>query len=128
MKKVFLSMSYIYKNIKKTGLIVLIMTFFNSCATYHYKEVNIGTDQPEQGYGKACPTPKYVATEYAYSTMAYSSSHLSVAQLLAQAKDKHGNNVTIQNIHWDLVNGIRISATYDVITCIEEEGITPVKK
>lgn len=97
---------------------------------HYYKEETISVnDQSNQGYGKACPTPKYIATEIALSTMTLSSSHLSLASLLTQARDKYGSGVTIQNVHWDLLDGVRVSATYDVITCVEAQGgIMPVRK
>ena len=133
MKKKIQLKLYINKQTKKIGLVILTSIFFSACATSHYNETSIAMDQPQAGYGVACPTPKYIATESAYSSRTFSASHLSVAELLVQAKEKYGSNVTIQNIHWDLLNGIRVSATYDVITCIEVQktevqGIVPVKK
>lgn len=42
------------------------------------------------------------------------------------AKKNYGQNVTIQNIHWDTVDGKRVAATFDVVNCYE--GIVPVRK
>ena len=38
-------------------------------------------------------------------------------KLLADARAKYGNEVTIQNVRWDYMNKKRISVIYDVIKC-----------
>lgn len=120
--------------------LLLVSIIFCSCNNSIYKPLEnyIGTNQPEQGYGKACPNPTYIATETAYASYSESntndyakkivsvSSNLWVANLLLLAKKNYGQNVTIQNIHWDTVDGKRVAATFDVVNCME--GIVPVRK
>jgi hypothetical protein len=47
----------------------------------------------------------------------YDEESISLYNLLADAKAKYGNEVTIQNLRWDMKNKKRISVVYDVIKC-----------
>lgn len=102
-----------------------------SCKTYTVlNEPNTTT------YGNSCPNPEYVGTmskavknvkvvstptsggENKYSTVAtIDQESISLYNLLSDAREKYGDNVTIHNVRWDMANKKRISVVYDVIKC-----------
>jgi hypothetical protein len=43
--------------------------------------------------------------------------NLTLFNLLAVAKKKYGEDVTIQNVRWDMKNKKNISAIFDVVKC-----------
>lgn len=101
---------------KKSLLIVSSILLLGSCA----KMRSIETHLPEQSYGQACPKPEYVATIWRDADNrggAYISSSIRLANLVKEAQEKYGKDVTIQNVRWDLQNGKRRSVVYDVIKC-----------
>ena len=117
---------------KKITLFLLgYILFTTACNTYSVIiEPNTNT------YGTACPHPAYVGTmsksgksmdlvSVPTSTGAsktstistYNQESISLYNLLADARAKYGNDVTIQNVRWDKLNKKRISVVYDVIKC-----------
>lgn len=104
------------KNIKFLFIIVTLLTI-QSCNRY-----NVTTFQPETNNGAACTNPTYIATCSKTATGATQFS-LTLEQLLQDAKASYGQDVTIQNVRWD-VEGAKlfsrnkkVSAIYDVIKC-----------
>ena len=67
-----------------------------------------------------CLTPEYVATDYIIRS---AENSLTLANILLVAKKNHGFNVSIQNVHWDLCNGRRVSAVYHVVRCSKEPEV-----
>lgn len=91
-------------------LSLLIATVLvTSCATYDYKSENMNHS--------ACTNPTYICT---MSKMGndFDPTSLTLFNLLKDARAAHGNDVTIQNIRYDLQNGKkRLSVIYDVVKC-----------
>ncbi len=101
---------------KKQLMIAGTMLMLASCA----KMRSVETHVLEQSYGQACPKPEYVATIWRDADIrggAYVSTSLRFANLVKEAQEKYGKDVTIQNVRWDLQNGKRRSVVYDVIKC-----------
>lgn len=103
---------------KRTTLLPMmaLALMLSACA----KLRSIETHSESQGYGKACPNPTYIATvsrEADNAGAAYLSTSLRLAVLVKEAKAKYGDDVTIENVRWDLQNGKRRSVVYDVIKC-----------
>ncbi|HRH65473.1 MAG TPA: hypothetical protein PLU53_04190 [Bacteroidia bacterium] len=81
---------------------------------------SIETNLESQGYGKACEHPDYIATVARDADQkggVLNSVSLRMAVLLREAQAKYGNDVTIENVRWDLQNGKRRSVVYDVVKC-----------
>jgi hypothetical protein len=47
----------------------------------------------------------------------FSQQSLTLAEILKFTKAKKGDDISIQNLKWDIKNGKRISAVYDVVKC-----------
>ena len=104
------------KNQSKFLLALCSIVLFSSCA----KLRSVETHTESQAYGKACESPKYVATvarEADNAGAAYLSTSLRLSVLLKEAQAKYGDDVTIENVRWDLQNGKRRSVVYDVVRC-----------
>jgi hypothetical protein len=121
---------------KKSILPSVTLIFITSCSTYDYQRVN-----GETVNSAACSNPEYISTiaksaviseitkerlmgngktamvaeEYAKK---YDPESLTLYNLLRDARAAHGNDVTIQNVRYDVRNGKkRISVIYDVVKC-----------
>lgn len=64
-----------------------------------------------------CPNPEFVSAEFVSVAAAAEQENLTLAVLLKTAKERQGYDVSIQNIQWDIKNGKRISAIFDVVRC-----------
>ena len=86
-----------------------------SCNTSRYM---VATFSPDGGNGTACPAPTYIAT-VSKTAGTYSQETLTLASLLKDAKAAYGNDVTIQNVRWDVLSDkiTRVSVIYDVVKC-----------
>lgn len=85
--------------------------------------------QYDKQNGIACYSPVYVGAmgkivsssttpgSYGKPITEYNQESLTLYQLLSDARQKYGADVTIQNVRWDIKNKTRISAIYDVINC-----------
>lgn len=103
------------KQIKTIGLAISVL-LLSSCA----KIRSVETCTDSQAYGKACENPKYVATiarDADNVGSAYLSTSLRLAVLVKEAQAKFGDDVTVENVRWDLQNGKRRSVVYDVVRC-----------
>ncbi len=118
------------KNFQLLAVNFVIMLLV-SCNTSTYM---VSTLAGDAGNGSACPTPTYIATvsktagvyvqETLISTVSetagvYGQETLTLASLLKDAKAAYGNDVTIQNVRWDVLSdkGTKVSVIYDVIKC-----------
>jgi hypothetical protein len=93
-----------------------------SCDTYKVAQRTILHREydHEDMYGQACPNPTYIATMGVDATTTDTITeqrNLTLFNLLAVAKKKYGEEVTIQNVRWDMKNKKNISAIFDVIKC-----------
>lgn len=113
---------------KKTILSLSLITvcFIIGCGTLDVTQMNSQRKDKnlEDSYGIACPNPIYVATMGIKKadaegglTITETDSKLSVYNILSEAKKKYGDDVTIQNIRWDIKNETKISVIFDVIKC-----------
>lgn len=91
----------------------------SSCNLY-----SVATFQPDQNNGSDCPNPIYVATmsvsskEIKDGAAIYNQESMTLTYLLAEARKKYGDDVTIHNIRWDIKNRkMKTGAIYDVIKC-----------
>jgi hypothetical protein len=69
-----------------------------------------------------CPKPQFVSQEYfppvyLVAEGNFSQQSLTLAEILKFTKSKKGDDISIQNLKWDIRNGKRISAVYDVVKC-----------
>ncbi len=101
------------------AFLTLILT---GCDTYKVNQRNIlhKDVNHEDMYGQACPNPTYIATMGVDATTTDTITeqrNLTLFNLLAVAKKKYGEEVTIQNVRWDMKNKKNISAIFDVIKC-----------
>jgi hypothetical protein len=87
---------------------ILFLTF--SCSTFQYQRFDA-----ENVNGSACMNPTYVATMS--KSAPYEPSKLTLFTLLKDARAAHGEEVTIQNVRYDLENKKIISVIYDVVKC-----------
>jgi hypothetical protein len=104
---------------------------FTACNTY-----TVLVEPNPQSNASACPHPTYVATMSKSAKSKVVSSvptstgetknttvnsieqeNITLFNLLADARTQYGNDVTIQNIRWDMKNKKRLSVIYDVIRC-----------
>jgi hypothetical protein len=105
-------------------MIALGAITISSCHTYQV----LGFQYDKEN-GTACPSPVYVGTMgkivSSSTTLGsngkpiteYNQESLTLYQLLSDARQKYGADVTIQNVRWDMRNKTRISVIYDVIKC-----------
>ncbi len=102
------------KIISYSFLLIAVMLLF-SCNTNKYL---VSTFAPDGGNGSACPAPIYIAT-VSKAAGVYSQDALTLAELLKDAKTAYGNDVTIQNVPWDVLADkvTRVSVIYDVVKC-----------
>jgi hypothetical protein len=120
------------KNMKTISLFLFsCILFTTACNTY-----SVVVEHNSNTFGIACPHPTYIGTmsksanftgilttlstslETKNSTStSYNQESISLYNLLADARAKFGNEVTIQNVRWDMKNKKRISVVYDVIKC-----------
>ena len=123
----------------KSILLRTTLILITSCSTYDYQRFN-----GENVNSAACPNPEYVSTiaksavifestkerllgngKTAKVTEEYSKKYdpesLTLYNLLKDARAINGNDVTIQNIRYDVRNGKlrskRVSVIYDVVRC-----------
>jgi len=94
-------------NMKKS--IILIALFAASCSP----KLSVNTFTPNTGY--ACNNPIFVRTMTKVSSNM--GLDLSLCQLTKDAQNMSGTEASIQNVHWDIRNGIRVSVIYDVVIC-----------
>jgi len=100
----------------------LVVILVSSCSTYDYKRFD---GETANGNGSACANPQYVSTISKSAVVfqpnapkKYMPESLTMYNLLYDARVAHGNDVTIQNIRYDLKNGKKkVSVVYDVIKC-----------
>lgn len=102
--------------------LTLSIAAFAACDTYkvnqrslHNRDIN-----HEDMYGAACPSPSYIVTMGVDATTSDTITEqrtLTLYNLLAVAKKKYGEDITIQNVRWDVKNKKNISAIFDVIKC-----------
>ncbi|MEI7580053.1 MAG: hypothetical protein WCJ58_08565 [bacterium] len=100
---------------KYIGLLLFLAIGLSSCDTSRYI---VNTFSPDYGYASACPDPIYIAT-VSKTAGTHDQKSLTLATLLNDAKVKYGNDVTIQNVRWDLLTDkvTKVSVVYDVIKC-----------
>ena len=84
------------------GLIVLVFVGCASTTESFYQQKH---------YGQHCPSPKLVTSVY------LSAPNMSLYKCLKIAKEKYGDDVSINNVHWDLEGGVKQSVIFDVIKC-----------
>ena len=95
-----------------------------SCSSYSITKSLNG----DGGYGNYCSNPQYVATMYkAYNIVKSDSSatfitlpsyDLQITTLLKDARKVYGQDVTINNLRFDVKNGKKkVGVVYDVIKC-----------
>ena len=84
----------------------------------------IATFQPDQNNGSDCPNPTYIATMSKSAEVniddvtGFNQKSMTLVSLLAEARKKYGDDVTIHNIRWDIKNGNKKTGViYDVIKC-----------
>ncbi|MFN4812008.1 MAG: hypothetical protein ACK5HE_03455 [Bacteroidota bacterium] len=102
--------------------LMLPLAVFAACDTYkvHQRSLQNRDVNHEDMYGAACPGPIYIATMGVDATTSDTITEqrtLTLYNLLAVAKKKYGEDVTIQNVRWDVKNKKNISAIFDVIKC-----------
>jgi hypothetical protein len=102
--------------------LMLPIAGFAACDTYkvHQRSLQNRDVNHEDMYGAACPSPIYIATMGVDATTSDTITEqrtLTLYNLLAVAKKKYGEDVTIQNVRWDVKNKKNISAIFDVIKC-----------
>jgi hypothetical protein len=101
---------------------LMLSTLILSCDTYKVNQrMLLGQEiNHEDMYGQACPHPTYIATMGVDATTTDTITeqrNLTLYNLLAVAKKKYGEDITIQNVRWDMKNKKNISAIFDVIKC-----------
>jgi hypothetical protein len=112
---------------KQLILVFICIAFITSCNTY-----SVVIEHNSNTFGTACSHPTYLGTmgksakftsEIKNSTsstfvpITNDQESISLYNLLNDARAKYGNEVTIQNLRWDMKNKKRISVVYDVIKC-----------
>ena len=106
------------KNTIRALMSIITIALISSCSTY-----TISSFHPDQNNGSACPNPVYIATMSKASGFTINGNwvgeeSLTLFSLLHDAQKKYGNDVTIQNVRWDIRNkNTKVSVIYDVITC-----------
>ena len=116
------------KNMKKISLFLFsCILFTTACNTY-----SVVVEHNSNTFGTACSQPVYLgtmsksakslsetknSTSSTFVPITNDQESISLYNLLADAKAKYGNEVTIQNLRWDMKNKKRISVVYDVIKC-----------
>ena len=113
------------KIIVKVGMFVIVIAIMSSCSKY-----SVITILNDQNNGSSCPNPKYIATmsktsliitegiEGGRPTVLFNQESLTLVSLLLDARKKYGEEVTIQNVRWDIKNGKKKTGViYDVIKC-----------
>ena len=131
---------------KLNYLLLLIVIFLSSCATYNYQ----ATSSDEAFTKVYCKSPEYVgtltvldgsnsskffmsSTAVSYGVSAIDTVYLkiiprdlTISNLTLDAQSKFGKDVTISNIRWDIETSTvfffftsvqKVGATYDVIKC-----------
>jgi len=91
------------------GMVILFLTF--SCSTFQYQRFDA-----ENVNGSACSNPTYISTMSKYAP--WEPEKLTLFALLKDARAAHGEDVTIQNVRYDLQSKRIISVVYDVVKCI----------
>jgi hypothetical protein len=105
---------------RKFILSSLVLILVSSCSTYDYRRFN-----GETANGSACANPQYVSTMSKSAVVfqpnapkKYMPESLTMYNLLFDARVAHGNDVTIQNVRYDVKNGRKkVSVVYDVVKC-----------
>jgi hypothetical protein len=78
--------------------------------------------QSMEACGCNCTNPKFLSQEYfppmyLVAEGNFSQQSLTLAEILKFTKAKKGDDISIQNLKWDIKNGKRISAVYDLVKC-----------
>ena len=117
------------KNYPSYFLFLIALIIFPGCKSYYSvltygEQIGQSTVQGMIENGKACPNPTYVATlsksvqEVRTEGVFYNQEELTLVSLLRDAKKVYGDDVTIQNIRWDLRDGReKTGAIFDVVKC-----------
>lgn len=76
--------------------------------------------------GCNCSNPEFISQDYfppsnKNAGIVISQKSLTLAEILKYTKTQKGENISIQNLKWDIRNGKRISAVYDVVICRKEK-------
>jgi hypothetical protein len=101
--------------------LLFLLISLHSCSVYSISDSKLENDKI---YGLVCPNPKYLATiafepeakKDGYGEVSLNSNY-TMKDCLDFAKKRHGNEVSIVNIRWDMRNSKRISAIFDVVKC-----------
>jgi hypothetical protein len=116
---------------KKT--IVTLLLFSSLALSQGCKPYNVIAFTQDEVYGSSCPSPTYITTMYFTGSiknikdengfeslrLVASEEDFTLSNLLKMAKEKHGQDVTISNIRWD-VKGKKqkkVGVVFDVIKC-----------
>ncbi len=107
------------KNFSKVFVFFAFVVVLSGCNKF-----TIATFQPDQNNGSDCPNPTYIATMSISAwvniddEMGFNQKSMTLVSLLAEARKKYGDDVTIHNIRWDIKNGKKKTGViYDVIKC-----------
>lgn len=91
-------------------LITVSVLILSACTS---TSLGVSTFRPDSAI--ACKSPIFVKT--AYKASAEGGLDLTIYQLTRDAQNNFGSDVSIQNVNWDVKQGVRISVTYDIIRC-----------
>ena len=67
----------------------------------------------QKNYGQHCPNPKFVTSVY----LSGAYDKVSLHQCLKLAKEKYGDDVSINNVHWDIFQDRKFGVIFDVVKC-----------
>jgi hypothetical protein len=90
-------------------IIALTAVLITSCAT----SLNFTSFIPDSA--PACKNPEFIITVAKKSSN--EGMDLTLYELTKEAQKNMGNDVSIQNVHWDVIGGVKVSVIYDVIRC-----------
>lgn len=122
---------------KLNYLLLLIVLFSSSCATYNYQATS-----SDEAFAKIyCKNPEYLETNTLIvgesrrekitsekfnqnqngdilDWVRITPSDLTISEITSYVQSKFGKDVTISNLRWDIeVPNKKIGATFDVIRC-----------
>lgn len=120
--------------------ILFICLFLSSGALIQGCRYGIMSFSQDEVYGSSCPNPKYVTTMYYKGISKITQDEngfpaideialpkdFTLSNILKMAKDKHGQDVTINNVRWDVIGRSRrrVGVIFDVIQCTAASSIS----
>jgi hypothetical protein len=127
---------------KLNCLLVLIVLFLSSCASYDI-QTDIQTTSSDEAFTKVyCKNPEYLETKTlivgelrrekvtsekfnqnqtgdVLDWVKITPKDLTISQIISNIQSKYGKDVTISNLRWDIekFSKVKIGATFDIIRC-----------